>query len=55
VAENGEIVGCVSQTAPVLILVHDDIEPPMQPILDAPMGANDLVEAFVSMAVKIRA
>src|SRR5208283_347801 len=46
VAENGEIVGTVSQTAPVLILVHDDIEPPVQPIFDAPMRANDFVEAF---------
>ena len=40
------IVGTVSQTAPVLILVHDDIEPPVQPIFDAPMRANDFVEAF---------
>jgi hypothetical protein len=46
VAENGEIVGSVSQTAPFLILVHDDVEPPVQPIFDALMRANDLVEAF---------
>jgi hypothetical protein len=30
VAENGKIVGSVSQTTPVLILVHDDVEPPVQ-------------------------
>jgi len=46
VAENGEIVGTVSQTAAVLILVHDDIEPPVQAIFDAPMRADDFVEAF---------
>ncbi len=45
-AENGEIMGSVSQPAPVLILVHDDVEPPVQPIFDTPMRANDLVEAF---------
>ena len=45
-AENREIVGSVFQTTPVLILVHDDIEPPVQPIFDAPMRANDFVEAF---------
>jgi hypothetical protein len=36
VAENGEIVGSVSQTAPILILVHDDVEPQVQPIFDTP-------------------
>jgi len=43
---NGEIVRAVSQSAPVLILVHYDIEPPVQAVFDAPMRANDLVEAF---------
>ncbi len=46
VAENGEIVGSVSQPAPVLILVHDDVEQPVQRIFDAPMRTNDFVEAF---------
>ncbi len=45
-AENGEIVGTVSQTGPVLVLVHDDVEPPVQAVFDAPMGADDFVEAF---------
>ena len=46
VAENGDIVGTVSQMAAVLILVHDDIEPPVQAMFDAPMRADDFVEAF---------
>ena len=46
VAENCKIMGSVSQTASVLILVEDDVEPPVQPIFDAPMRANNLVEAF---------
>jgi hypothetical protein len=46
VAEDGEIVRAVSQSTPVLILVHYDIEPPGQPVFDAPMRANDLIEAF---------
>lgn len=29
-----------------LILIHDDVEYPVQPILDAPMAAHDSVEAF---------
>ena len=45
-AENGEIVGAVSQSAAVLVLVHDDIEPPVQAIFNAPMRACNLVEAF---------
>ncbi len=46
VAQNGEIVGTVSQAAPVLILVHDDVEAPMQAIFDAPVRADDIVESF---------
>jgi hypothetical protein len=34
VAEDGEIVRAASQPAFVLIVVHDDIEPPMQPVFD---------------------
>src|SRR3981081_4058696 len=36
VAENCQIVGAVSQTASVLILVQNDVEPPAQPIFYAP-------------------
>jgi hypothetical protein len=36
--ENRVIVGSVSPTAPVLILVHDDVDPPVQPIFGAPMA-----------------
>ena len=38
VAEHGEIFGTVSQTAPVLILVHDDVEPPVQAMVSRPEG-----------------
>jgi len=30
----------------VLIFIHDDIEPPVQPVFDPPVLAGDLVEAF---------
>ncbi|CCV05727.1 hypothetical protein MESS2_1650010 [Mesorhizobium metallidurans STM 2683] len=46
VAQNGEVVWTVAQSAPVLILVHDDIEAPVQTVLDAPVRAHDLIEAF---------
>jgi hypothetical protein len=46
VAEDGEIVRAVSQSASVLIVVHDDIEPPMQPVFDAAMRAHNFVEAL---------
>jgi hypothetical protein len=36
----------VAQSGSVLIFVHDDIEPPVQPVLDAPVVAYHLVEAF---------
>ena len=44
-AENGEIVGSVSQPARVLILVLDDVEPQCSRFR-RPDAANDLVEAF---------
>jgi len=37
-AENAEIVGAVSQTVPVLILVHEDIEAPMEAMVSRPEG-----------------
>ena len=46
VAQDREIVGSVAQPGPVLILVHDDIQPPVQPVFDAPVLTDDLVEAF---------
>ena len=35
VAGNGEMLGAVTQPASVLILVHGDVEPPVQAIFDA--------------------
>ena len=32
----------VVETGSVLILVHDDIKPPVQSVFDAPVGADDL-------------
>ena len=45
-AYNSVIVVTVSYTSTVLILVLDDIEPPVQLIFDAPMLDNDFVQAF---------
>ena len=39
-------VRAVSQSASVLIVVHDDIEPPMQPVFHAAMRARNFVEAL---------
>ncbi len=46
VVEHGKIVRAVIHTGSVLVLVHDDVEAPLQSVLDAPIGAYDVVEAF---------
>src|SRR5439155_14194099 len=44
-AQDGEIVGAVVQAVAGLIFIHDDVEAPVQPVLDAPMRAYDSVAA----------
>src|SRR5258707_10978529 len=44
--EDGEIVWSIAQSSSVLILVHDDIEPPVKAILHSPMLADDFVESL---------
>lgn len=39
-------MGAVTQSVPALVLVHDDVEPPVKTVLDALVRANNLVEAF---------
>src|SRR5271166_5525683 len=46
VAQDRQIFGTVTETGAVLILVHDDVEAPMQAVLHAPMFARNLVQAF---------
>src|ERR1700733_1370727 len=45
VAENGQIMRPVPQSGPVLVLVHCDIEAPVQAILDTPVRSSDVVQA----------
>ena len=45
-AQNGEIVGGVVHAGAGLILVHDDIETPVEAVFDGPMGTDNLGEAF---------
>lgn len=42
--ENREIFGTISQSGSVLILVHHDIEPPVQLIFDAPVRSDDRIQ-----------
>jgi len=44
VPEHGERARTVSKPGSILILVHDHIHWPVQPILHAPVLADDLVE-----------
>src|SRR5208337_5618802 len=46
VSQHSEVVWSISQTGAVLILVHDDVQAPVQAVLHAPMLARDFVEAF---------
>src|SRR5579872_3997509 len=40
-AKDREVFRGIVLSAPVAVLVEDDVEHPMQPILDAPMTAHD--------------
>ncbi len=44
-AQDGQVLWAVSQAGAVLVFVHDDIEPPVQLVLDPPMRPGDLVQA----------
>jgi hypothetical protein len=44
--EDGEVVWSIAQSSSVLILVHDNIEPPVKAILHSPMLADNFVESF---------
>src|SRR5262249_10135855 len=46
VAQDGEIVGSIVEAISGLILVHNDVEAPMEPIFDAPMGTHYIREAL---------
>ena len=46
VPEHGQIVWAIAQPGPVPILVHHDIGPPVQPVFDASVRSDDLVEPF---------
>src|SRR3954454_18215009 len=45
-AQEGEVLGATVLAVPGPILIHGDVEHPMQPVLDAPVGARDLGEAL---------
>jgi hypothetical protein len=49
--QNREVVRAVAQSGPVLILIHHDIEPPVQPVFDAPVLADDLIESVPRAAL----
>ena len=44
--EDSEVVWSIAQSSSVLILVHDNIEPPVEAILHSPMLADNFVESF---------
>ena len=43
-AEDGEVVGAAVEAIAGVVLVHDDVEAPVQGVLDRPMRAGDLAE-----------
>jgi len=45
--EDGEVVRSIAQSSSVLILVHNDIGPPVKAILHSPMLADDFVESLL--------
>ncbi len=45
VSEDGHVIGCVFEAVSVLILVHGDIQSPMEAVFDIPMRADYFVEA----------
>ena len=45
-SQPGEVLRSVAKPGPVLIFVHNDIEPPVQTVLDLPVRADDGVQAL---------
>lgn len=45
-SQDGKIPRAVAPAGPVLILIHHDIEPPVQPVFNPPMLASDVVETL---------
>ena len=45
-SEHSEVVRTVAQSSSVLILVHDHIQAPVQPVFNAPVLADNGVESF---------
>ena len=45
-AQNREVLWVVAQSAPVLIFIHDDIKPPVQPVFNAPVRAGNFTELY---------
>jgi hypothetical protein len=43
--EDGEVVGAAAEAISGIVFVHDDVEAPVEGVLDRPMGAGDLTEA----------
>ena len=43
-AEDGEVVGAIIQAISGIVFVHDDVEAPVQGVLDRPMRAGDMAE-----------
>src|SRR3954454_15145048 len=46
VAEDGEVVGTVIQAVSGIVFVHDDVEAPVQAVLDRPVRAGGVAEAL---------
>jgi hypothetical protein len=45
-SQDSEIVWAIIEAIAQLVLIHNDIETPMQAVFDAPMRADNLVEAL---------
>src|SRR5665811_1403655 len=45
-AQQGQVLGTMILAVSGLIFVHDHVEHPMELVLDAPMAAHDVIEAF---------
>ena len=46
VTQDRQIFGAVAETCAILILVHDDVETPMQAVLHAPMLTGYFVQSL---------
>lgn len=46
VAQNRKIIGAIAVAVSRLVLVHHDVENPVEPVLNAPVQADNLAEAL---------